>query len=518
MRERKRFGTSVATSVRRNLALLELARARSAESRVYWNAVEIGDWVQADIMWRTTGNRIFLQFSLNGQRKTLPVISVRATPEGIDIMLADTASAAPKPLAIRWRASDELISRDDFQELREMIFRWLRREYPGVRILKCVKRTDRWRTLSGRFLRVSFQNGGFKRLLIAADENVGDDIALIVAQALLWVEALQSGNRPNDGRVFRAIPEIHILAPARHAYVIRQRCLHLNPARVRIEAWVYENYEDSNIRRAPDLPEPKENQDYRWPVLGPFRWSAGLEKTLDLAPELIRRYPRFYGYDSLRLRGLEFAQVFGPNRDKIFFGVGAVRTELTADNFGELKALVEEILYYRRADGPDTQHPYYKLQAERWLEALILENIPYLFPEMTPGTVYSQIPVYLGSNAGRVDILGVNRDGDMVVMELKVTENPDLLMQALDYWGRVTRHNRNGDFARRGYFSGTKINRNAPLIYLVAPVFSFHDTTERLVNYLSPEPSVYKIAVNEDWRRNVKILSRKLLPAMYAGI
>ena len=198
----------------------------------------------------------------------------------------------------------------------------------------------------------------------------------------------------------------------------------------------------------------------------------------------------------------------GSERDRICFGVGSSRTELTPDNFDALKALILEILYYRRADSPDTQHPYYRLQAERWLEALILEDIPRLFPEMAPESVYSQIPVYLGRNPGRIDILGANHQGRLVVMELKVAADPDLPVQALDYWGRVVEHNRNGDFERRGYFSEVRLNRSHPLIYLIAPVFSFHDTTELLLGYLDPDMEITKISINEDWRCGVKIVRR----------
>jgi hypothetical protein len=93
-------------------------------------------------------------------------------------------------------------------------------------------------------------------------------------------------------------------------------------------------------------------------------------------------------------------------------------------------------------------------------------------------------------------------------MELKVTEDPNLPLQALDYWGRVIVHNQRGDFERRGYFSGITLDRRPPRIYLVSPVFSFHDSTEKLLSYLSPAIEVWKVSVNEDWRSGVKILRR----------
>jgi hypothetical protein len=127
---------------------------------------------------------------------------------------------------------------------------------------------------------------------------------------------------------------------------------------------------------------------------------------------------------------------------------------------------------------------------------------------MAPESVYSQIPVYIGKDPGRVDILGADRQGTLTVMELKVSEDPDMPMQALDYWGRVVRHNANGDFKRRGYFSEIKLNRQPPKIYLVSPVFSFHDSTESLLRFLNPDIEIWKVSINEDWRCGVRIMRR----------
>jgi hypothetical protein len=81
-------------------------------------------------------------------------------------------------------------------------------------------------------------------------------------------------------------------------------------------------------------------------------------------------------------------------------------------------------------------------------------------------------------------------------------------MQTLDYWGRVVEHNNRGDFERRGYFSGKRLTRRPPRIYLVSPLFSFHDSTERLLRFVLPEVEAWKIGINHDWRSAVKILNR----------
>ena len=75
----------------------------------------------------------------------------------------------------------------------------------------------------------------------------------------------------------------------------------------------------------------------------------------------------------------------------------------------------------------------------------------------------------------------------------------------------MIQHNLRGDFERRGYFSGTPVNRRQPCIYLVAPIFSFHDSTERLLRFLDPSVEVWKIGINHDWRSGVKVLRQTRL-------
>jgi hypothetical protein len=493
-----------ATYLQRNLALLELAESKAKDARFFWGATELESWESISPGWRMAGGKIYFKFRFQDKSLELPISSIKATPSGIYIFLTNAANPIPEKFEIRW-CEPAIESQSDPQRLWQLLHHWLRSEYAGYRITRCVKKTDRMRTLSGLFLRSAFQHQGQEHLLIAAEESIGEEVSLVVGQALLWLGT--ANPRVPCGH----IPKVHILVPAQFSSIVHHRSQHIDPASVHLEVWSYDSSEAGLplVQRATAPPEPKENVDYRWPVLGPFRWSANLEKVLSLAPDLIRRYPRFYEYDSLRLRGLEFAQVVGADRDCIRFGVGSTRMELTPDNFDALKELIQEILCYRRPDSPDIQHPYYRLQAERWLEALILENITHLFPEIAPEAVYSQIPVYLGNNPGRIDILGANDLGNLVIMELKVTADADLPVQALDYWGRVVQHNRNGDFVRRGYFAEIHLNRRPPSVYLVSPVFSFHDSTESLLRYLNPNTDIHKIAINENWRYGVKILARR---------
>ena len=492
---------TAATYLHRSQTLLELAQSNSGSAQIRWRSADRGSWELVNPRWKTAGGKIRFEFRDGKRLLAYPVASVRQTAYGVDVFLSTPGNPIPEPLRIAWQ--QRLPDPADTCGLWKIAKYWLSSRFPGHRILRAAKRSDLARTLSGAFLRVYFRHRGRDSLLIAADEDSEEEIHTAAGQALLWVSIVAAKKRSSS------LPIVYILVPSGASAVLFHRCRFLNKDRIKAEVWEYQATAlDPHFHRAPAPPEPEENKDFRWPVLGPFHWSSPLQRVLDLAPALIRRYPRFQDYDSLRLWGLEFAQAIGPERDRIVFGVGPQRTELNECNFELLRTMVEEMLYFRRPDSPDTRHPYYKLQAERWLEALVLEDIPRLFPEMQPESVYSQIPVYLGPDSGRIDILGADRHGTLVVMELKVAADPDLPMQALDYWGRVIQHNKNGDFERRGYFSGIRLMRRHPKIYLVSPVFSFHDTTESLLQYLDPELEVWKISVNEDWRCGVRIIRR----------
>jgi len=479
---------------------LELAKSKSDHTQIRWRSADLGPWDSVDPRWWLFGGRIRFQFQVEGRPLNYWAVSVRQRAWGVSLGLVDSVSPVPEAFEMVWQKSTP--DSADPRRLWRIVKHWLALRFPGHRIVRAAKRPDLAHTLSGSFLRVLFQHAGKNAVLIAADD-AGDEIHHAIGQALLWISTLPSMGKPVS------IP-VHVLVPADASAVLSHRCRFLDRNLIKAEVWEYRDKSPENpeIRRAPEPSPPEEEKDFRWPVLGPFRWSSPLQRVLDLAPELIRRYPRFQDYDSLRLWGLEFAQVLGPERDRIVFGVGPLRTELAEANFDGIRSLIEEILFYRRPDSPDTRHPFYRLQSERWLEALMLEDIPRLFPEMAPESVYSQIPVYLAKESGRIDILGADRQGTLVVMELKVAADPDLPIQALDYWGRVIRHNDNGDFERRGYFSEIRLTRQRPKIYLVAPVFSFHDTTESLLRYMEPGLEIWKISINEDWRCGVRIIRR----------
>jgi hypothetical protein len=238
------------------------------------------------------------------------------------------------------------------------------------------------------------------------------------------------------------------------------------------------------------------------------------ERIVNLAPDLIetRRDPRS-SRERFEIKGLEFAHLGAGGRVK--FGVVGGSSEgvtnlvaLTESNFGELEALVREIVRYRSADSLDRRHPFYSLRAEAWLESLLRRDIRRLDATFDERFVYSQIPAWRADERSVIDLLTVNHEGRLVVIEIKAAEDPQLPLQGTDYWLRVEQGRLRNEFKKRGLFEGFAIADRSPLLYLVAPRLRFHRTFEAVAQCVSPRIEAYRIGVNANWREGVKVHTR----------
>jgi hypothetical protein len=119
---------------------------------------------------------------------------------------------------------------------------------------------------------------------------------------------------------------------------------------------------------------------------------------------------------------------------------------------------------------------------------------------------YSQVPAPPSGDRGVLDLLGITRPGRLVVIESRASEDLQLPVQAVDYWLRVRRHQREADFQRDGYFPGVVIDPQPPL---VSPGLRFHSATDTLLKYLLPGIRVTRIRLAENSRRGLKIIFRQ---------
>lgn len=233
---------------------------------------------------------------------------------------------------------------------------------------------------------------------------------------------------------------------------------------------------------------------------------AAVQDIRQLAPEAIDvLVPPGTRELALRFRGLEFARWKG---GRIFFGLEEQPALLTSQNWGEMAALVRELERHRSPFSSDRNHTMFRAQAERWLEALVFRDPACIDAHIDPRYLYSQVPAFSRGDRGVLDLLGVTRDGRLVVIELKASEDIHLVLQAADYWQRVWLHHRQGEFPRFGYFQGIQLQAKPPLLYLVAPGTRFHTSTPVVLRYLSEDIEVSRIGVNENWREGVRVVFR----------
>lgn len=209
---------------------------------------------------------------------------------------------------------------------------------------------------------------------------------------------------------------------------------------------------------------------------------------------------------ALRFRGVEFACWID---GRVLFGIGDRRSELTASNEGALRLLIHELATYRHPLASDLRHPLYRAQPERWLETLVQEDVTRVDARLDGKHLYAQLPAFTAGDRGILDLLGVTREGRLAVIELKASEDAQVLLQAADYWLRVRWHQQQGDFQRYGYFPGVELQDKPPLLFLVAPGLRFHPATDILLKFLSREIQVTRVGLAENWRRGLRVIFRQ---------
>jgi hypothetical protein len=265
------------------------------------------------------------------------------------------------------------------------------------------------------------------------------------------------------------------------------------------------------------------------------RFAESTARVLALVPQgahdIVEQKLRNPSELSFHLHGLEFARIrtgFSGNSfnhaQQISFGAGANETPLTEDNADDLRGLTAR-LFERRTAAGDKRDPLYRMQPERWLESTLRRNLDLLngalTPHLDPAHVYTQVPAFAASDRGMLDLLGVTADGRLAVIELKADDDLHLALQGLDYWVRVRWHHLQtadsatgptfglGEFQRHGYFTGLRLSPEAPRLYLVAPALRIHPATETILRYLSPRVDWALLALDERWRKQVKVIWRK---------
>ena len=385
----------------------------------------------------------------------------------------------------------------------EQLRRILAEQFPDEVVESLTISSDLEHSLSGNYARGILRRGSAEWAVLGVnDGESADTIENSLTFALLWLErARQSSRRAN-------IAGLRLILPRDGARVVAQRVCALRPQ------LALELYERDPVREVLEKLDPRAagNID-SWIV--PQRETQALldraREALDsivaLAPRAIHLHPSIAsGEVWLRFRGLPIANW---DDGRVFFGTGERREELGAGTWPALKTLLANLEIHRHPQASDTRHPLYRAQPERWLEAIVREDITRVDAQLDARFVYAQVFANAGGEHGILDLLGVTRSGRLAILELKATEHIHLALQAAGYWRHVGHHLERGDLSRYGYFPGITLQAAPPLVYLVAPALRFHPATDELLRYLAPEVEVVRVGLAESWRRGVRVVMRQ---------
>lgn len=217
--------------------------------------------------------------------------------------------------------------------------------------------------------------------------------------------------------------------------------------------------------------------------------------------------------ETLRYFGLPFARVRSLlGREKIWFGIGRTnRRLLDSSTSNDWNNLLSDLREHRSASALDHRHAFYRAAPEAWLESLLRRDITKLDPGLIIAPLHAQFRTARGAKLGirPIDLLALRHDGRLVVIELKVSEDREHVLQGSDYWRRVEAHRRRGHIERAKLFGARTIRDEAPLVYLVAPTLRVHPAFQTLALCISSDIEIYRFDINEDWRKGIRVMRRE---------
>jgi hypothetical protein len=391
-------------------------------------------------------------------------------------------------------------------QARQELVAVLAREYPGWRLERVGNRSDREHSLSAWYTRGLARRGATAWAFLGLGEGEAPAAAdSALAYGLIWLDWLRGhADRLTIGGLRLFLPPGAVPLSAHRAAYLNRRALQLeifewNRGEARPMPVDLRSFGNVETRLAPRRQGEALRERHR-------EWLHALladdAERVEVVPDASANRL------SLRVLGLEVARVEGLLRPQVFYGLEGNNRRLEEGGEADFRSFVRQVLGIRAASSKNRAHDFYRLQAERWLESLLVRDITKVDSELAPDCVYPQVPAFSGQDRGILDILAATRRGRLAVIELKLEEDINLPLQGLDYWLRVKWLHDRGQFEQFGYFPGRGLTPHAPLLYLVSPAFRFHSSTERLIRYFDNSIEIVKVGINEKWRHGVKVLFR----------
>ena len=391
------------------------------------------------------------------------------------------------------------------EQFRARFGRMLAEQFPDARAESLTTAADLEHSFSGNYTRGLLIEG--RRSWAVLGVSPGEDpatIEAILSFGLLWLD------RTRQRAERRGVEGLRLFLPERAGRMTLYRLQAVTPsANVELfefseTTWLARRVEAGDVGNVESWLTPRREVEATLAAAGRVVQRIGA-LAADAPNAIASAVPPGTREVAFRFRGLEFARW---SEGKLVFGFGGERHELARDGWGELETLVRELDLRRNCLAEDVNHPLFRAAPERWLESLVLADPSSVDAQLDPLHLYSQAPAFSAGDRGVMDLLGTTRQGRLVVIELKASEDLHMPIQAVDYWLRVRAHQREGEFASYGYFTGVELDPRPPLLWLVAPGLRFHPATDILLRYLAPEIQVTRIGLNENWRRGLRVIFR----------
>jgi hypothetical protein len=392
------------------------------------------------------------------------------------------------------------------EQFRARFARMLAEQFPDGQVESLTTAADLKHSFSALYTRGVMSEGRSSWAVMAAGPSENSTICDgILSFGLLWLDWTRQHAHS------RVMEGLRLFLPESRTRVTMERARALSPG-VNLEVFEFGEH-DLRIRR---VEASGRGNVESW--LAPRREG---ELALAALQETIRRIRALLPQDAdsiqvsispgtrevcFRFRGLEFAH---QTEGQMYCGLGDERKPVRGPEALELAGLLARLVQRRSCLSSEPNDPLYRAAPERWLEAMVRSDPARLDARLDPKHLYSQVPALAAGERGIIDLLGVTRDGRLVVIELKASEDLHLPLQAVDYWLRVRRHLVEGDFQRYGYFQGIELRADPPLIWLVAPSLRFHPANEVQMRYFAADLKFSSIGLNENWRSGLQVTFRQ---------
>ena len=482
-------------------SLRELAAAGPVE--VHENGGRLAPLSALSWEIRGPGEKPLLHLWSEQYNVTRRILGITDCSEG-RLVLAAERFGRSKPDRIEFvRTEFERGAREQSRaEFCERLRHILATQFPDETLESLTISADLEHTLSGNYARGVLRRGSSYAAFLAAPEGESaDTVRNSLTFGLLWLDRLRETSRRGT------LSGLRLILPKHTGAGVAQLLAALDTS-VRVSVWELNSMLET---LEPIVTGSVMNLDIR---IVPHRESEALlaqarpqlESIVSQFPNAITVHPCAASREVfVRFRGLPFARW---HQGTVFFVTADSSEEITPANRPALRTLLHDLECHRHPLATETRHSLYRARPERWLEALVCQDITRVDSALDPRFVYPQVFAAAGNEHGILDLLGVTRSGRLAVLELKATECVHLPLQAADYWLRIRRHLDQGDFPRYGYFNGIQLQAAPPLVYLVAPALRFHPTTDKILRYFTSEIEVARVGFAEDWRRGLRVVLR----------